>query len=588
VEFTTLHQRPKSVGFVSDRGLPDRNGDAVWLTLAQRRTAYLSPQAARISAEVSNQESESVPYGGPRKPEEIRQDALRMGAKKLSAGCASCAESYFTLARKHGASDVEVERAKQGAAQAQGIGRREFLQRAGTIAAGASLLASGGSLLGQARQARAGTAPDGADAAWCLGSTASSERHLVGFDAQGVALGDLDATEKLILRSADGRSLHLIWSDVSGATATTVVNTYDAASGLSTGSATGSPVDLGFSGGSDAVWPAVSNDGTMLAVFHQTTRVTSPNQTQVSKVLRHGSAVVGSLYDTVLDESLELFDLTRGASVGLAQMPSFPGYFRGAQVLFTPDGSQVHVLKEDDSREQPQVFSSFATFDVAGGSPALTSSVPGYEGPNQLPPLSNLLSPYAWVMPSGGVIARVASLGLVQLIDTASNTVTQVDIRPAQRRGAKAFSLAAACAGDGSALYVADSYAGIVQRVSASGAGVLSSYRTSTRAGAAAPVTAAPSAQTLALSPDGTTLYFVDCINGGLAVLDASTLALQSALLTGLPLRAVWAAPDGTDVFVQSADGRTVYVSDHGAQITATVQSSALLSAFVCPGQLTA
>lgn len=47
----------------------------------------------------------------PKAPERIRIDALRRGAEKQLAGCVTCAEAHFILARRHGASEEEIRSA---------------------------------------------------------------------------------------------------------------------------------------------------------------------------------------------------------------------------------------------------------------------------------------------------------------------------------------------------------------------------------------------------------------------------------------------------------------------------------------------
>jgi predicted nucleic acid-binding Zn-ribbon protein len=44
----------------------------------------------------------------PKDPDRVRADALRRGAEKQLAGCATCAEEYFALARLHGAGEEEI------------------------------------------------------------------------------------------------------------------------------------------------------------------------------------------------------------------------------------------------------------------------------------------------------------------------------------------------------------------------------------------------------------------------------------------------------------------------------------------------
>ena len=78
----------------------------------------------------------------PRDAGKVRKDAIRMGIKKAHAGCESCAEQYFDLARRHGATEREISAAIH---EASGLGpgvvsRRRLLQIA---AAGAGALALG-------------------------------------------------------------------------------------------------------------------------------------------------------------------------------------------------------------------------------------------------------------------------------------------------------------------------------------------------------------------------------------------------------------------------------------------------------------
>ena len=81
----------------------------------------------------------------PRDQSRVRADSLRMAAKKLSAGCASCAEGYVDLARRNGASEGEIALARTGNtppstvtdSSATTVSRRSFLK--GITAAGAGL-----------------------------------------------------------------------------------------------------------------------------------------------------------------------------------------------------------------------------------------------------------------------------------------------------------------------------------------------------------------------------------------------------------------------------------------------------------------
>lgn len=47
-----------------------------------------------------------------RSSDQIREDALAVGSKKLEDGCVGCAEGYFELARRHGATDGDIQKAR--------------------------------------------------------------------------------------------------------------------------------------------------------------------------------------------------------------------------------------------------------------------------------------------------------------------------------------------------------------------------------------------------------------------------------------------------------------------------------------------
>lgn len=72
---------------------------------------------------------------------QVRTDALKMALKKAKAGCYSCAQSYFDLARQHSATEEELSYAIDKAAETgeQGISRRDLLKLAVAVVAGVAL-----------------------------------------------------------------------------------------------------------------------------------------------------------------------------------------------------------------------------------------------------------------------------------------------------------------------------------------------------------------------------------------------------------------------------------------------------------------
>src|SRR5256885_21303 len=79
-------------------------------------------------------------------PAKIREDALRMGVKKLTIGCDRCADSYFELARQNGATENDIQAALQRHGTAglnRYLNRREMLKGLAMTAAGTAALAGG-------------------------------------------------------------------------------------------------------------------------------------------------------------------------------------------------------------------------------------------------------------------------------------------------------------------------------------------------------------------------------------------------------------------------------------------------------------
>jgi TAT (twin-arginine translocation) pathway signal sequence len=72
---------------------------------------------------------------------QIRTDALKMALQKAKAGCHSCVQSYFELAKKHGATEDDISRAIEIAVESgeKGISRRDLLKIAAAVVAGVTL-----------------------------------------------------------------------------------------------------------------------------------------------------------------------------------------------------------------------------------------------------------------------------------------------------------------------------------------------------------------------------------------------------------------------------------------------------------------
>ena len=75
----------------------------------------------------------------------VRKDALKMAVQKANAGCTSCAQNYFALAQKHGATEEEIHQIIDEAivVSGKGISRRDLLKLAAAAIAGVALGTAG-------------------------------------------------------------------------------------------------------------------------------------------------------------------------------------------------------------------------------------------------------------------------------------------------------------------------------------------------------------------------------------------------------------------------------------------------------------
>lgn len=78
-----------------------------------------------------------------RTSEQIRDNAIKMGVKKAKSGCLDCMDGYFTLAKQHGATEVEIQQALEEStgARGKGLSRRELIKLA--VASGIAVGAAG-------------------------------------------------------------------------------------------------------------------------------------------------------------------------------------------------------------------------------------------------------------------------------------------------------------------------------------------------------------------------------------------------------------------------------------------------------------
>ncbi len=302
---------------------------------------------------------------------EIRADAIKMAIKKGTEGCESCARSYFHLAQQHGATEEEIERAIAAAdTGAMGISRRDLLKLA---ALGAARIVAVSAVGGLAPQLMARTAAaaaqttDGAQVAWVVATP--SGQQLVGVAPDGSTVGQIDATNKAILRSPNGAIFYAVSSRPNGDTSTAIIEVYSAATGSLQQTITGRTLPLGNARGFDALDAMVSPDGRSLALLHQTSYVVTPAVHQVAKRDRKGVTRTISIDATTIINAVEVIDLTGAQSLDYFKLDDAPDNLLGGQVIFGPNNSYpfYSACYCDPADGQPCVVSDNATnwpFDV--------------------------------------------------------------------------------------------------------------------------------------------------------------------------------------------------------------------------------
>lgn len=470
-----------------------------------------------------------------------RRDALVTGADKaIVADCPGCADGYFALARAHGATEADVEAALRAAEERHAqllLNRRTFLKLTATGAAGVAL---GGLGVLPGNVARATAASESLDGAVWVQAYRSPQpgkgeppTRLIGISANGQIIARLDPLVGTPLRSADGRRLVVV--SPSGDVAV-----YDALSGallrqMSAGAPAAAPE--GSPLGADIV-PALSADGTRIALLRQTDTFLAGTP----KTLKKGGAYGIPEYSIPVGErasslTLEVLNLTSGASLGSRALETEAAPIRYAGALFAPAGPEILVSYLRDDRAVLRRYSA------AGAAVAeqRANTAPAAVLPNGLPRAAQRARG-ARFLPDWGSIAAFASAERLVTFDAATLGESQaVAIPPlAPVRGEPTLILAAS----GQAGYVVQPHGEAIQFVDLPGATVATLQL---------PAGAAPAASTYPMVAFGRADYGAAAARlyvahgeyrAGLTVVDVDARRVVGRFLETTALAGIWVAPD--------------------------------------------
>lgn len=545
----------------------------------------------------------------PRDPALVRADALRLGAEKQLGGCDACAAGYFTLARQHGATEEDIRQARLAAgdraAQAE-ISRRAFLKTVAVATAGAAVAGAVSALPQLTAEAGAvSAATDGASVAWiqALRATASDGQpyRLIGIDAAGGMVGQIDPLQGIPLRSPDRRLIYVVSARADPTGATTVVAQYDAASGVPQRTIGGGTLALDTrttaNGRPDYDYqtPLLSPDGRMLVVLHRTRRVKPGTTKRALKYYPNDPApkdrayalppyqavpiVTGEIATTL---GLEAFDLASGTTLPLLTLGMVAGEAPEAQVFFTPDG-RLHLFTTGLSTGARAV-SGVTTLAVApDGLKVLARAQddqPGHRLPNlgQVPRRDIRMVNRSLV--AGELLAIAGPGPQVRLFDLAQLTLVQ-DLPFSVGQDARPIPFAAVFAPDGTQVHVVSPSAQTARTVDLIGRTVQPPVALpALLPQAGGRVAPSGGVESVALSPDGTILYVAATGNTGLLLLQVPGFQVRGSALPGWSVRSLWVAPDGQRLFALDGAGRLALLRGDG-QLVGTVQLGATALDFV-------
>ena len=484
----------------------------------------------------------------------IRDDALRIGASKLAAGCDQCAAEYFSLARRHGATDSEVSEATaQALEQGGALTRRAFLSTAAAgTASVVALLSSGGSLR-ELLPAPASVLASGlGQVAWLAGLDSSRGRQLVGVGTDGSAVGSIQLGDSLPLLSSDGTGIYLVGSEVSGEMSITAVSIYDPASGKLRDTVRGAPLRIGYDRGIDMATPSASGDGSLLSLVHIIREVVAP---AIRSTTKSGVGGVSQeiFVDTVsVSARAEIIDLLTGRTTGpvLLEIGSSPP--NGGRAYLSPPGTQLVTFLSHSSGESSLTVASFDRAHMTLTPGQRTTGVPAIAAPAGLEHTIRKVE---------SELVASTGPGMLHFLSLASGATRKALTLELTQVGTKGQPLTMLSSPDGSLIYHINVAAGEVHLIDAEAAGVRTLTRVHTDTDLALQTGSLYRyiQQPATLSPDSHTLYMIDWIDGGIVVLDAQSLRQSDHWLSKQYLRAIWAPSSGDIVFALGIDGDVLY-----------------------------
>lgn len=496
----------------------------------------------------------------------IRADAITMAIKKGKEGCPGCAREYFDVARRHGATEGEIQQAI-GAASSDspdGVSRRELLKLAALGAARMAVLSAAAGIVPQmVVQTAAAQSADGSQIAWGRAETSADTQEMIGIAPSGGVVSQIDVRDASILRSPDGTVLYAVSTSKTGATATAMIGIYSAATGALQQTVTGRPLSVGHERGVDAVSGALSADGHYLALLHQTMVVT-PTGRQVTKRDAQGTQGSIAVDNISIVNGVEIIDLIAGRSLGYLQFDAAADNLLGGQIVVAPNGQSLYAFTLAGSLIPSVTVVQFDGQSLHPG-PRATQGQNGHA----ISAGGSGFRAATRILPDNRTLIRVVG-ATVQWFDLSGLTLTASIGIPQPTSRAKVAPRYTLFSADGAMLYILNAADDTVQVIdtlqrTSGGSAVLPTGESATAVMAGARGGAV-------LSRDGTRLYAISGRGGdGIVVVSLPDLTILGHWLEGVYLRAVWLSQDQQTIYAAGLTNGQVYtVGNDGHIISAT------------------
>lgn len=484
---------------------------------------------------------------------DVRVDALRMALDKLNGGCPSCADSYLDLARKHGATDAEIESILKASSDTNGssVSRRAFVRGAAVVTATAAA-----QLLVPPQFLPAAAAASSADltgvVAWIYGVSASTgEPGVVGITASGQSLGVIGQPgAEAFIRSRRGQLLIAVSQEKAGAVTRAMVTLYDARTGRRTGSIQGRPIQLGVPNDWDAVKAVLSPGEGFVAVLHQSVESLG-TPTPVSKVLPGEGQWTIDTYERQVTNSIEIFDLTAQAATAFVSLDTSLVNMPGGELQIAPNNRDLYAFVFSKAFKETLIRLQYDGVSIR----EVERATDGEHG-HKIPALVFPPRFRASISATGDRIVRFHPEDAIQLIDLHQLSL-QREIRLGRDLPAARPLLSSAHFLTADRLCVANPMSGVVQLVDASQGSVVAKVSLPAIAGLTQEVTFRyPGRPAIAATADGSKLYVLDVRTtpGAVWTMQLPTLSIVDRWAPPRALSAIWLSEPDEVLFALTTD----------------------------------